>query len=181
MVYLRFADQDLDVEGSLGGFQLLNLMPEASCKHRKVFSVGVDTEPVLPHLDASTSGHPRPDMYKTAHESMLMDSSSEKALSFTLIKPGLPSVECFRCLRRSAAEFANGITLVHSQCLFLGRPLSLPRSVPGLHGRGLDAPLNQQPRRLPKDLVRQETLSTSMFGSTTRLGHDGQASVSVIV
>ncbi len=84
-----FSDEDTEIEGSLGGLQLLDLTQE-DVKHQKVLSVGLDPD----HLDGRSGLpvqlplHMRPEMYKTAHESFLMDvAGTDNALSFTFHKP----------------------------------------------------------------------------------------------
>ena len=75
------------MEGSLGGLQLLDLTPEGM-QHQKVFSVGLDLGmPMLGdpfHLQpASTLENLTP-----AQESLLQDTTADKAFNFTLTKPG---------------------------------------------------------------------------------------------
>ena len=75
------------IEGSVDGLQLSDLTPEGRL-HAKIFSVGVDiskTTAASWSEDFSISC-PNPDMYKTAHESMMQEYLEEagKALSFTL-------------------------------------------------------------------------------------------------
>ncbi|KAL5009745.1 hypothetical protein ScPMuIL_012050 [Solemya velum] len=93
---------DLSIEGSLGGFHVIDVTLEGA-KHQRVFSVGHEIlgekfpRTVLPNLD----------MYKTAHESFFTNELDQetKALSFQLRKPGsncdkIPSSP--RCLGQSS-------------------------------------------------------------------------------
>ncbi|ELT97897.1 hypothetical protein CAPTEDRAFT_149660 [Capitella teleta] len=79
---------EVEVEGSLGGLQLLDLTP-ARNKHQCVFSVGLGSP------SQSHSAHSPPpsdifsqlrsaDLYRTANESMMLDSHSDKAFTVTL-------------------------------------------------------------------------------------------------
>ena len=87
-MFYCFSAESLQVEGSLGGLQLLDLTPEG-LRHQKVFSVGQD-----PLMDASSSFSnsyvrvPAPEMYKTAAESVFNEFTTDnKALTFTLSRP----------------------------------------------------------------------------------------------
>ena len=81
------SDSDVEVDGCLGGLQLLDLTQE-DVKHQKVFSVGSDPDQHSPHM-IDIPAHLRTDMYKTAHETFLIDlAGTEKALTFNYHKPG---------------------------------------------------------------------------------------------
>ncbi|CAH1798376.1 unnamed protein product [Owenia fusiformis] len=82
---------EMEVEGSLGGLQVLDLTPEGS-HYQKVFSVGND--PAEPEsLNENSLICPVPgDMYKTAQDSSLFQDYSlaeqeNKAFTFTYTKP----------------------------------------------------------------------------------------------
>ena len=78
-----FTGNELDVTGSLGGFHVIDVTPDAD-KHYHIFSVG--SEDILnSHSDSVQQSV----MYKTAHESMFETSS--KALQFSFIKGVQPS------------------------------------------------------------------------------------------
>ena len=90
-----FSDSDTEVDGCLGGLQLLDLTQE-DVKHQKVFSVGLDPDQHSPHM-MEIPVHLRADMYKTAHETFLSDLvGTDKALSFNYHKPGSESKNIFR-------------------------------------------------------------------------------------
>ena len=84
---MGFSDSDMEVDGCLGGLQLLDLTQE-DIKHQKVFSVGLDPDHHSLHM-IEIPAHLRSDMYKTAHETFLMDvAGTDNALTFTYHKPG---------------------------------------------------------------------------------------------
>ncbi|CAC5356846.1 VPS13D [Mytilus coruscus] len=74
---------ELDVTGSLGGFHVIDVTPDAD-KHYHIFSVG--SEDIL---NTNSDSVQQSVMYKTAHESMFETSS--KALQFSFIKGVQPS------------------------------------------------------------------------------------------
>jgi vacuolar protein sorting-associated protein 13D len=78
-VYI-FIGNDLDVSGSLGGFHILDVTPDAG-RHYHIFSVGSEETKNL-HCDSMLHSV----MYKTAHESMLVNDTGNKALQISFIK-----------------------------------------------------------------------------------------------
>ncbi len=81
----------MEVDGCLGGLQLLDLTQE-DVKHQKVFSVGLDPDHhhpgCLPSVLELPPAHLNPDMYRTAHETFLMDvAGTDNALTFSYHKP----------------------------------------------------------------------------------------------
>ena len=72
------------MHGSLGGFHVFDISPDVQ-KHQRVFSVGQD----VPHTNIPRQVYSSHNMYKTAHESVLLDElgCETKAFEFSLSKP----------------------------------------------------------------------------------------------
>ncbi|XP_074642818.1 intermembrane lipid transfer protein VPS13D-like [Tubulanus polymorphus] len=87
----------VEVQGSLGGLQLMDLTPEGR-KHQKIFTVGSDPISSSETTSSMTQSF-HPDMYKTAHESMLLGmdeiDSDHKAFKFHLwqVKAGTAGIK----------------------------------------------------------------------------------------
>lgn len=72
------------MHGSLGGFHVFDISPDMQ-KHQRVFSVGQD----VPHTNIPRQVYSSQNMYRTVHESLLVDElgCETKAFEFSLIKP----------------------------------------------------------------------------------------------
>ena len=103
---------DTQVEGSLGGFQLLDLTPEG-IRHQKIFSVGFDLDmPTLSQLDLSQSTPvSASDVYKTTQESLSFDPPMEKAFNFTFHQPASLSTASAGSMTPSQSEELTSLTV----------------------------------------------------------------------